>query len=181
MISILENFMYEVSNSFLTPILLLIVTLFIYSIFEIGVFITQSFKRKRSKTNYEKFLKNRDTYSYIKGYPIINYLLNSGFNSLEDLEVYAYKKLQSTSIITRIAPMLGLVATMIPMGPALKALAAGNIQGISENLIVAFAAVIFALITASITYWITTVRKGWYAHEIKDILHLKSLRNETTT
>ena len=77
--------------------------------------------------------------------------------------------------------MLGLVATMIPMGPALKALSNGNIQGISENLIIAFAAVIFALVTASITYWITTVRRGWYAHEIKDILELSKVKNEITS
>lgn len=177
MISILENLMYEVSTTFLTPILLLIICLFIYSVFEIGVFFTQMFKRNKSKKMYDKFLKEEGS-SYIKGYPMINYLIDSGFNSLEDLEVYAYKKLQSTSIVTRVAPMLGLVATMIPMGPALKALSSGNIQGISENLIIAFAAVIFALITASITYWITTVRKGWYAHEIKDILHLNRLTNE---
>ncbi|WP_072681323.1 MotA/TolQ/ExbB proton channel family protein [Arcobacter sp. LA11] len=178
MISLLENLMYEVSNTFLAPILILIVLLFIYSIFEIGVFFTQWFKRKKSEKNYKKFLKN-EQFEFIKGYAIVNYLVNSGFNSLEDLEVHAYKKLQNTSIITRVAPMLGLVATMIPMGPALKALSSGNVQGISENLIIAFAAVIFALITASITYWITTVRKGWYAHEIKDILHLNKVTNET--
>lgn len=177
MIPMLESLMYEVSNTFLTPVLLLIVALFVYSVFEIGIFFMQLFKRKKSKKTYEKFLK-KETVEYVKGYPIVNYLLNNGFNSLEDLEVHAYKKLQNTSIVTRIAPMLGLVATMIPMGPALKALSAGNVQGISENLIIAFAAVIFALITASITYWITTVRKGWYAHEIKDILHLNRVPNE---
>lgn len=178
MIPMLENLMYEVSNTFLTPVLLLIILLFVYSVFEIGVFFTQTFKRRKSKKNYQKFLREENM-EYVKGYPIVNYLLDEGFNSLEDLEVYAYKKLQNTSIVTRVAPMLGLVATMIPMGPALKALSAGNVQGISENLIIAFAAVIFALITASITYWITTVRKGWYAHEIKDILHLNRATNET--
>lgn len=178
MIAVLENLMYEVSNTFLAPILILIVCLFIYSIFEIGVFFSQSFKRKKSQHQYNKFLKETHA-EYIKGYPIVNYLITKGFNGCEDLEVYAYKKLQNTSIITRITPMLGLVATMIPMGPALKSLAAGNVQGISENLVIAFAAVIFALITASITYWITTVRKGWYAHEIKDILYLNRETHET--
>ncbi len=178
MIAVLENLMYEVSNTFLAPILVLIVCLFVYSIFEIGVFFSQSFKRKKSKPLYTKFFKEKDI-EHIKGYPIVNYLIRTGFNGCEDLEVYAYKKLQNTSIVTRITPMLGLVATMIPMGPALKALAAGNVQGISENLVIAFAAVIFALITASITYWITTVRKGWYAHEIKDILYLNRETHET--
>jgi len=180
MISILESLMYDVSNTFLPPVLLLIVALFTYSIFETGVFLTQTVKRRNSKKKYEKYLKSEDE-NHINGYPILNYLIINGFDSLEDLEVYAYKKLQNTSIITRVTPMLGLVATMIPMGPALKALSSGNVQGISDNLIIAFAAVIFALVTASITYWITTVRKGWYAHEIKDILHLNKATHEITS
>jgi len=55
---------------------------------------------------------------------------------------------------------------MVPMGPALKGLADGNIQGISENLIVAFSAVIFGLVIASITFWIASVKKRWLAEEL---------------
>lgn len=180
MISTLESLMYEVSNTFLVPVLLLIIVLFLYSIFEIGVFLAQYYKRNRTKENYKTYLHSKIE-NKISGYPVLNYLIKEGFKSCEDLEVYAHKKLQTSSIVTRITPMLGLVATMIPMGPALKALSNGNIQGISENLIIAFAAVIFALVTASITYWITTVRRGWYAHEIKDILELSKVKNEITS
>ena len=35
-------------------------------------------------------------------------------------------------------PMLGLVATMIPMGPALLALTESDAKGIGENLVIAF-------------------------------------------
>lgn len=177
MISMLEALMYEVSNTFLTPILLLIIVLFFYSIFQIGIFFAQMYKRRRNIQNYNTYL-NKQIKNTINGYPIMNYLIKKGFSSIEDIEIFAHKKLENTSIVTRITPMLGLVATMIPMGPALKALAAGNIQGISESLIIAFAAVIFALITSSITYWITSVRKRWYAHEMKDILELQKVNNE---
>jgi len=56
---------------------------------------------------------------------------------------------------------------MIPMGPALKALANGNVQGISENLVIAFTAVIFALLAASITFWIASIRKQWLVNDIR--------------
>ena len=153
MISLLEKMLYEVSNMFLTPVLILIVVLFLYSIFQIGVFAMQFYNRGKNKQN---------------AYPIKNFAEKNNITHSDDLEIFAYKKLERTSIITRVSPMLGLVATMIPMGPALKALANGNIQGISENLIIAFGAVIFALITASITFWITSVRKRWYATEIRN-------------
>jgi biopolymer transport protein ExbB/TolQ len=58
--------------------------------------------------------------------------------------------------------MLGLVGTMIPMGPALKSLADGN-------LTVAFSVVIIALIAASLIYWIANVRRRWVAEEMLEI------------
>jgi biopolymer transport protein ExbB/TolQ len=62
--------------------------------------------------------------------------------------------------------MLGLVATMIPMGPALKALGEGQLADVSRSLMVAFSAVILALIAAAITYWVVNVRRRWYAHDL---------------
>jgi biopolymer transport protein ExbB/TolQ len=55
-------------------------------------------------------------------------------------------------------------------------LADGNVQGVSENLAIAFSAVVVALISASISYVIYSVRKRWYAKEILDIVEIK---NET--
>jgi len=57
---------------------------------------------------------------------------------------------------------------MIPMGPALKSLADGNIQGISDNLVIAFSSVIFGLVIATITFWVATVEKRWLAVELLD-------------
>jgi biopolymer transport protein ExbB/TolQ len=69
--------------------------------------------------------------------------------------------------------MLGLVATMIPMGPALKGLSDGNLAQVSQNLMVAFSAVILALIAASITFWVVNVRRRWLAEEIVAIQQLR--------
>ncbi|WP_279634555.1 MotA/TolQ/ExbB proton channel family protein, partial [Pseudomonas aeruginosa] len=72
-------------------------------------------------------------------------------------------------ITSRSAPMLGLVATMIPMGPALLALTRNDAQGIGENLVVAFSAVILALVAASITFFILTVRRRWLLQELRAV------------
>ncbi len=158
MLTAIETILYEVSKIFLAPVLILIILMFTYAIFEMGIFFAQIYIRRRNA-------KHR-----AKGYPVYSYGVKNSITCSDNLEVFAYKKLENVSIVTRISPMLGLVATMIPMGPALKALADGNIQGISENLIIVFGGVIFALITASITYWIVSVRKRWYATEITDYL-----------
>jgi len=70
--------------------------------------------------------------------------------------------------------MLDLIATMIPMGPALKSLSDGNLAQVSENLTIAFSAVILALIAASITYWVVNVRRRWLAEELLEIEALRS-------
>lgn len=83
-----------------------------------------------------------------------------------ELETRAFKQLEAPRIVTRVTPMLGLVATMIPMGPALKSLSGGDLAQASDNLTVAFSAVIVSLVAASLTYWIVSVRRRWYAEEM---------------
>ena len=52
----------------------------------------------------------------------------------EKLELFAYKKLEHIRNVSRIAPMMGLIATLIPLGPALKSLTDGNIQGMQSKI-----------------------------------------------
>lgn len=82
------------------------------------------------------------------------------------LEAEAVTRLEFIRIVTRVAPKLGLVATMIPMGPALKALGEGQLSDVAHSLMVAFSAVILALIASSITYAIAHVRRRWYASDL---------------
>lgn len=167
-IALLENTMYEVSNIFLSPVLLVIVSLFFYGFYMLGSFVAQYRQRKQGQ-NTMKRLAQGEELEPIKGYPLISDAAQNPQGKLRDHEMRALKLLEPARMVTRIAPMLGLVATMIPMGPALKALANGNVQGISENLIVAFTAVIFGLITASITFWIASVRRQWMLDELRII------------
>ena len=80
------------------------------------------------------------------------------------------RQLEMQRIVSRIAPMLGLVATMIPMGPALIAVANGNTHGMAQNLVVAFAAVIVALLSAAMTFVVHSVRRRWLLEELEGLL-----------
>ena len=55
---------------------------------------------------------------------------------------------------------------MIPMGPALKALGDGSLGDVSRSLMVAFSAVILALIAAALSYAVVSVRRRWYAADL---------------
>jgi len=168
----LEQLMHNVADLLLAPVLLLIALFFVYALIALGRFSALYLQRKKATFTYQQQISAKQI-KPIKGYFIHNYFAAKPTASNDELEVYALKKLENLRIVTRIAPMLGLIATMIPMGSALKALGDGNIQGISESLVIAFSAVIWGLVTASLTYWPASVKKRWFAHELININKLK--------
>jgi len=169
----LEEMMYQVSGLFLFPVLIIIAALFLYSFFALGGFATQYFQRRANLRKYSRqvaALNGGEPVRAVAGYPLFSLFAANTRATQTDLELFALRRLERSRIVTRVAPMLGLVATMVPMGPALKSLADGNVQGISENLVIAFSAVIFGLVTASVTFWISAVSKRWLATELNDVL-----------
>ncbi len=165
---VIEYMMFQLSGLFMVPILLLLALLFAYSLFALGDFMWQFILRRRNQWNYREISHNRfpTDVAQLKGYPLATLIFFQPTISRDELDIAALEELETVRTVSRLAPMLGLIATMVPMGPALKSLADGNIQGISENLIVAFSAVIFGLVIASITFWIASVKKRWLAAEL---------------
>jgi hypothetical protein len=145
--------MYQLGQVFLVPVLAAVAILFLYAFYALGAFAVQAWQRRGGI--------NRGS-----GFPLLAYARAHPDHSEDDLDVKAHTLLEPGRIATRVAPMLGLVATMIPMGPALKSLADGNLANVSHNLTVAFSAVILALIAASLTFWIVSVHRRWLAEEL---------------
>src|SRR5262249_8502789 len=46
------------------------------------------------------------------------------------------------TFVTRVSPMLGLMGTLIPLGPALSGLSSGDMGALASNLVVAFTATV---------------------------------------
>jgi len=172
-----EQLMADVSELFMAPVIIAILIMFIFSLFAAGRFVSQSMIRRKGAMAYFKDVKAGNI-KPIPGFQIHNYFAQNPTASEDELEVFALKKLETLRIVTRLSPMLGLIATMIPMGPALKALADGNIQGISENLIIAFAAVIWGLVVSTLTFWPASVKKRWFADEMINVRKIKELNEK---
>jgi len=150
----IESLMYGASQLFLTPVLLVIALLFAHAFYALGAFGWQAWQRRNGVTHAFELHHAR------RAEPAL---------TIAQLEALAVRRLEFARIATRVAPMLGLVATMIPMGPALKSLADGNLADVSRNLMVAFSAVILALIASALSYWVVNVRRRWYASELAQI------------
>ena len=79
------------------------------------------------------------------------------------------KTLQRTDIITRVGPTLGLMGTLIPMGPGLAALGAGDVNTLAESLTLAFNTTIVGIGSGALCYVIGKVRSGWYDRYLSDL------------
>lgn len=164
-----ESFMYQMSDIFMFPVLVLLVLLFAYSLVCVGALACEAWQRHSNRQTFYKVTKNQehlDSRAQLKGFPLLSLAHIQQDISRDELDIAAFKLLETVRTVSRLAPMLGLIATMIPMGPALKSLADGDVQGISENLVIAFSAVIFGLVIASITFWVASIRKRWLASEL---------------
>ncbi len=79
------------------------------------------------------------------------------------------KTLERTDIITKVGPTLGLMGTLIPMGPGLAALGAGDINTLASSLTVAFNTTIVGIGSGALCYVIGKVRSGWYDRYLSDL------------
>lgn len=159
----IEHFLYEISKFFLTPVLILLCLMFVYALFCVGMLLFDLGLRKFRGTGLQ---------------PISRFFKQNPQATQEVLELYVLKQIEIQRIVSRIAPMLGLVATMIPMGPALIAVSSGNAKGMAENLVVAFSAVVIALMAAAMTYVVQSVRKRWLLEELSAVLDLREKTNQ---
>ncbi|MGO1541960.1 MAG: MotA/TolQ/ExbB proton channel family protein [Luteimonas sp.] len=148
----LESLLYDVAHLFLAPVLILILCALLYAFAALGWFVLEAVQRRRGRHRSELLAAHA-----------------SGVRETDDLELWIIRRLEWLRITSRTAPMLGLVATMIPMGPALLALTRSDAQGVGENLVVAFSAVILALVAASISFLVLTIRRRWLLEELRSI------------
>ncbi len=150
----IEFILYELSNWFLIPVLGLIIASFVYALYMLGGFLVEAFQRLTG------FLPHRPLWRMFRYDCTID---------LPDLELAIMKEMEGLRLTSRAAPLLGLVATMIPMGPALAGVAVGDMVSVGEQVGIAFAAVIIALMAASATFFVHTVRRRWRLSELREI------------
>ena len=71
-------------------------------------------------------------------------------------------RVKITDLISRIAPMLGLLGTLIPLGPGILALGEGDTATLSASMLTAFDTTSMGLIIAGFALIISAIRKRWY-------------------
>lgn len=170
-----EVLIHRVSGLLLPPVSLATTLLFFYAFLMLSGILSQYLQRRRNNRYYFQAVRSLTgegpalRLRPVRGYPLFSHYQENPHKAADDLEIFALQELERQHAVVRVAVMVGLVATMITIGPVLNALSGGDYHGISEDLSLACAAVIFGLITVAITLWVANVKQHWLVGELNDL------------
>ena len=88
---------------------------------------------------------------------------------LQDAELSMSKAVEPIKIGVRVGPIMGLMGTLIPMGPALISLSQGDIEQMANSLVIAFSTTVIGLAVGGICYATYVVRTQWYRQDLSDL------------
>lgn len=184
-----------ISQSLQIPVIVFLVIFAIFAVITLGGLVAEYTSRKKiSVDSLEKIIysiSNAESYdeilSIIKNARIYesqkvilikvlraNTLSNDARQTLarkllEAEENKFTKKIEKTDIVTRIGPTLGLMGTLIPMGPGLAALGAGDVNTLANAIIVAFDTTVVGIGSGAVAYFVSKVRRRWYEEYLSDL------------
>ncbi len=187
--------MFMISNSLLYPVIIILLGLVVWSLISIGQFVSEYASRSRDIVKLKAGCRDAKKYMQMQDYKkaavalkasgsndflrnFLNDLIQSLKESkfavdaeklLQDYELKITKELEKARLVVKLGPMFGLMGTLIPLGPALMGLTAGNIQQLATNLVVAFSTTVLGLLTGGIAYAILLVKKRWYTQDLSDM------------
>lgn len=85
----------------------------------------------------------------------------------EVFEATARRRIERADILTRVAPMLGLMGTLIPLGPGLAGLGQGNLSILTGAVNVAFDTTVLGLLAGIVGFVIGRLRRRWYEEVLR--------------
>ena len=191
----LTSLIHILSENLVTPVIVLLVISIVIVILSFGGLINEYISRKpiRSKdledlirkisfsTNvnqmkeeiansnlfdYQKEVLTRIADNYDIG-PDARKALASELISAQETRLI--KKTNKTDILVRVGPSLGLLGTLIPLGPGLAALGSGDIATLAESLTIAFDTTVTGLTVGALSFLISKYKKQWYESELIDV------------
>lgn len=77
-------------------------------------------------------------------------------------EQYAMKRLERVDLLARSGPILGLMGTLIPLGPGLSAMSQGQLDQLATAITVAFDTTVIGLLVGLLGFLLSRIRRRWY-------------------
>ncbi len=74
----------------------------------------------------------------------------------------AQRRIDRADLLARVGPMLGLMGTLIPLGPGLAALGRGELDVLAQAVTVAFNTTVLGLLIGILGFLVGRLRRRWY-------------------
>ena len=191
----ITDILYWISSGLLVPVILILIFFFLRSLLLLGGFFSQYLTMRKSGILLQKEVKqltadNLYTLSdhLPKGkLPVVTCIskMLENRNSpakvtflLDEYECLVERELETPKMFTKMGPMLGLMGTLIPMGPALVGLSSGDIAYMAYNMQVAFATTVIGLFAGGIGFVVKAVKQRWYRRDMGMLNYIADMLDE---
>ncbi|MDR1486231.1 MAG: MotA/TolQ/ExbB proton channel family protein [Planctomycetaceae bacterium] len=174
--SILTSVFYIISISLMIPVMLALLFGLVYTLYLAGItvyeFIARMQRREKENELVTALENKSSTIPELGGYNEFEQTLNLIIADKDDqllvgkriasVESLRRTELQKIADLTKYGPAIGLMGTLIPLGPALVGLARGDLETLSNNMIIAFATTVVGVLISLIALAIHSAKKSWY-------------------
>ena len=191
----ITDILYWISSGLLVPVVLLLIFFFLRSLLLLGGFFSQYLTMRKSGIMLQKEVKQLSsnnlstlTERLPKGkLPVVTCIskMLENRNSpakvtflLDEYECLVERELETPKMFTKMGPMLGLMGTLIPMGPALVGLSSGDIASMAYNMQVAFATTVIGLFAGGIGFVVKAVKQRWYRRDMGMLNYIADMLDE---
>lgn len=197
--NVISNILYWISTGLLVPVIVLLIFFFIRALILIGTFFGQYLNEKKTVAPlYDKvekltpegvdgFYESLPARSRsVAGSYVRKIIEERGNDSrvellLAEYEMDADRNIATSKVLTKMGPILGLMGTLIPMGPALVGLASGDIASMAYNMQVAFATTVVGLVVSAIGFLTQQVKERWSMQGLTALEYLADVVRQSKT
>ncbi len=184
---IILDVLYWISTGLLVPVIVLLIFFFIRALILIGTFFGQYLDMRRTNTALRKAISELkpgnvtelETFLPQKSNTLLSVYVKRLLDAKDDpvlvekiideYEIASERDMELPKTLTKMGPMLGLMGTLIPMGPALVGLANGDIASMAYNMQVAFATTVVGLFCSAVGFVTRQVKQRWYRNDMNDM------------
>ncbi|MCS2890028.1 MotA/TolQ/ExbB proton channel family protein [Parabacteroides faecis] len=190
-----SNILFWISNGLLVPVIVGLLFFFAKSVVMLGGFVGQYIQRiKQDKqlrlrmdqldqSTIHAFSEELDEQPDSLFTQTAKQLLATDSTAvanrvLSEYEVTADAELGKYKVLVKFGPILGLMGTLIPMGPALAGLSTGDIASMAYNMQVAFATTVLGLFSGAVGFILLQVKQRWFTSDLIYLDYLSELSRE---
>ncbi len=176
MIEQLQQTVYLLINLLLWPVVISLLFGMAHTLYLLGNLCSESLQRRGTAVAVRNLNEPVDGMKRRQGF--LEWKRQSTLDASADVwllldrtEAELGRRVDTARIWVRLGPALGLAGTLIPLGSALTALAANDLQILSQRLILAFGTTVLGLVAGSIAWIVATTLERWYRMDLAEIRH----------